>query len=64
MPDWPKSFFTFRANLLTARVSARLRRRSHAPSEQGKAFGALAEKLGATAFWRAAGVERGMTYEA
>ena len=64
MPDWPKSFFTFRASLLTARVAARMRRRSHAPSEQGKAFGALAEKLGATAFWRAAGVERGMTYEA
>lgn len=64
MPDWPKSFLTFRASLLTARVASRLRRRNHAPAEQGKAFNTLVEKLGATAFWRAAGVERGMTYDA
>lgn len=64
MPDWPKSFLTFRASLLTARVASRLRRRSHAPAEQAGAFKTLVEKLGATAFWRAAGIECGMTYEA
>lgn len=64
MPDWPKSFLTFRAGLLTARVASRLRRLSHAPAEQGKAFNTLIDRLGTTAFWRAAGVERGMTYDA
>lgn len=53
----------FRAGLLTARTAWGLRKKTAAPTEQKAAFAALTEQLAATAFWRSAGVERGMSYD-
>lgn len=62
MPVWPKTFYTFRASLQTARMASRLRR-SHAEAEQTRAFQALLRGLSGASAWRAAGIEAGMSYE-
>ena len=51
------------AALAAARTGRRLRRRHVAGHEQSRAFAALADRLSATAFWSADGVERRMGYE-
>jgi hypothetical protein len=63
MPVWPKSFYVVRADLQIARIAPRLRRKTDAVA-QPRAFDALTRGLAATAFWRGAGVEPGMSYEA
>lgn len=63
MPVWPKSFYVVRADLQIARIAPRLRRKTD-PGAQPRAFDALTRGLGATAFWRGAGIEAGMNYEA
>ncbi|MEO5958449.1 MAG: GH3 auxin-responsive promoter family protein [Opitutaceae bacterium] len=63
MLAWSKSFLTFSASLLTARMAAHLRRKNAAAAEQKKGFDLLTARLAATAFWRQAGIEAGMSYE-
>ncbi len=63
MPAWPKSFYTFGVNLLTAAAEWRLRQKRAAPGVQARIFATLTGRLAATSFWREAGVEAGMDYE-
>lgn len=63
MPVWPKSYYTFRANLLTARTAARLRRRDRGTAAQNEVFSSLVRRLAQGRHWRALGVESGMSYE-
>jgi hypothetical protein len=63
MLPWPKSLLTFSASLWTARMAARLRR-DHAAAEQNRALKSVAAMLEKTAFWKRAGVEADMTYDA
>jgi hypothetical protein len=64
MPAWPKSIISLGATLLTARTAMRLRRRDRGNAAQRRAFGNILGHLAQTAFWREAGVQRGMSYEA
>jgi hypothetical protein len=63
MPVWPKSFYVMRADLQIARIAPRLRRKVDAVS-QPRTFDGLARRLAAVPFWREAGIEAGMGYEA
>lgn len=63
MPAWPKSFYTFRANLLTAGAEWRLRQKRSAIGAQQRTFAVLTQRLAATSFWREAGVTGDMSYE-
>jgi len=62
MPALSKSLLVFGAGILTARASSRLRRKRGADSRQQKTFGGLAARLAEAGVWRAAGVEKAMTY--
>ena len=64
MTAWSKSFHTFRAGLLTAAVEWRLRQKRGDADAQARVFQKLGAKLATTSYWREAGVEPGMTYEA
>lgn len=64
MPVWPKSFYTFRANLLTARMARHLRRTGTGDAEQAATLAQLCAQLAGASYWRGVGVERGLTYEA
>jgi hypothetical protein len=63
MPAWPKSFYTFRANLLTAGAEWRLRQKRGAARAQQRTFGELTRRLSTTSFWREAGVTPGTSYD-
>ncbi|HVS53939.1 MAG TPA: GH3 auxin-responsive promoter family protein [Opitutaceae bacterium] len=63
MPVWPKSFHVFGATVQAARTARRWRSKNSAAPEQERAFAELARRLGATTFWRAAGIEPAMDYE-
>lgn len=63
MPAWPKSFYTFGLSLRTAATEWKLRRTHSAPEDQDRAFAGLLPRLAPTSYWRAAGVEAGMSYE-
>lgn len=62
MPDWSKNLHVFGAGLSTAAAEWRLRRRRSAVAAQARTFRRLLPRLGATSFWRAAGVEAGLDY--
>lgn len=62
MPAWPKSILSFGASILTTRTRYRLRQKHAALSAQKKAFAELMRQLALTKFWKAAGIESGMTY--
>ena len=64
MPVWPKSFYTFRANLLTARIARHLRRTETDEAAQEMTRAQLCDQLAGAAYWRGAGIERGMDYRA
>ena len=64
MAVWPKSFYTFRANLLTAGMARNLQRPGTDEAEQEKALAHLCDQMGSTSHWRGAGIEHGMTYQA
>ena len=64
MPAWPKSIFTLGASVLTARAARRLRRTKSDVPAQERTFRDLTARLGTTSYWRAAGIEPGMAYEA
>lgn len=64
MPAWPKSIISLGATLLTAQTAMRLRRRDRGRSPQRQAFAHTVAQLARTRFWRDAGVENGMPYEA
>jgi hypothetical protein len=63
MTALPRRIFLAGADLLTARAVRRQRKASHAPAEQAAAWRLLVANLAATAYGRAAGVERGMAPE-
>ena len=62
MPLWPKSFYSFRASLGTARTEWKLRKKHCAPEEQERVFKTLVGRLAGASFWRGAGIEDGMDY--
>jgi hypothetical protein len=62
MPAWPKSFYTFGANLLTAGAEWRLRQKRSAIGAQQRTFSVLTRHLAATSFWREAGVVSNLLY--
>ena len=64
MPAWPKSLFLFGVNVLAAAAELNLLQRGGAVALQARAFKRLTRRLGATSFWREAGVEPGIRYEA
>ena len=64
MPAWPKSLFKFGVNMLAAAAELNLLQRGGAVALQARAFKRLTRQLGATSFWRAAGIEPGIGYEA
>lgn len=64
MPVWPKTFYTFRANLLTAGMARRLRRPATVAAEQAQALGQLCAQLARTSYWRGLGLEPEMPYAA
>jgi hypothetical protein len=64
MPAWPKTLLSLGASLLTARMAGRLRRSNDAPAAQQHTFRALKLQLARTSFWREAGIEPGLSYEA
>src|SRR5208282_1139124 len=59
----PRSFLTFGASLLSARAGMRLRRSRSGDGGQRRAFRLLVPKLAVASVWKAAGIERGMSYE-
>ncbi len=63
MMAWSKSLYTFGAGLLTAKTEWQLRRKHAAPEAQQRVIRRLIAKLASTTYWRAAGIEPGMTYE-
>lgn len=63
MPVWPKSYHTFAVNLRTAATEWKLRRKRTAVGDQQRGFNHLIGALAGTAFWRQAGIERGLDYE-
>jgi hypothetical protein len=62
MPVWPKSFYTFGVNLMTAATEWRLHRRTSAVEPQREALSQLTQRLATTSHWRALGVEAGLPY--
>ncbi len=62
MPVWPKSFYTLRASMLTARTAGRLRGPARGGADQSRTFAALTRQLAGTSYWQQAGVEVGMDY--
>lgn len=64
MPVWPKSLLLLGTSVLTPVTAARLRRKRGSVKDQQAAFAALKPKLAATSFWREAGVEATMDYDA
>ncbi len=64
MTAWSKSFHTFGAGLQTAAAEWRLRQKRGATEAQARAFRRLVQKLAATSYWREAGLEPAMTYDA
>ena len=62
MTAWPKSFYAFGANLLTAGAEWRLRQKRSALGAQKRTFAVLTGRLATTAFWRDAGVAAAMSY--
>jgi hypothetical protein len=62
MPAWPKSFYTFGLSLKTAATEWKLRHKRSAVGCQERTFAEFTPRLASTSFWRAAGIERGMTY--
>jgi hypothetical protein len=64
MPAWPKGPYVFAANLLAAAAELNLLQRGGAAALQMRAFKRLTRRLGTVAFWREAGIEPGMRYEA
>ncbi len=63
MPAWPKSFYTFGANLLTAGAEWRLRRKRSALGAQERTFTVLKSHLAGASFWKENGVTAALTYE-
>jgi hypothetical protein len=63
MAAWPKSFYTFGANMLTAGAEWRLRQKRSAPGAQQRTFEGLTRKLATTSFWKDAGVVADMSYD-
>jgi hypothetical protein len=63
MAALPRSFLTFGAGLLSARAGMRLRRTRGGAGHQRRAFRLLVPKLAVGSVWKAAGIERGMSYE-
>lgn len=63
MTAWPKSFYAFGANLLTAGAEWRLRQKRRALGAQKRTFAALTGRLATTAFWRDAGIVANMSYD-
>ena len=63
MTAWPKSFYAFGANLLTAGAEWRLRQKRRAAGAQQRTFAVLTARLATTAFWRDAGIVAGMSYD-
>ncbi len=61
---WPKSLLILGAGVRTALTEWRLRQKGRASAGQRRAFAHLTRELGRTTFWRAAGIEPGMKYEA
>lgn len=64
MPVWPKSFITLGATLLTVGHAMWLRRRDRGIGGQRRTFETIVRQLAGTSFWRAAGIEPRMRYEA
>ncbi len=62
MPVWPKSFYTFGVNLMTAATEWRLHRQTSAVEPQREALAALITRLAATSHWRTHGVEARLPY--
>jgi hypothetical protein len=62
MPAWPKSILMIGANVLTARTAMRLRGDASVRTQRA-AFRHLIRRLGATSYWREAGIRAGMSYE-
>jgi len=63
MPAWPKSVYTFGANLLTAGAEWRLRQKRSALGAQKRTFDVLIGHLARTSFWQGNGVVAGMSYD-
>lgn len=63
MTAWPKSFYAFGANLLTAGAEWRLRQKRSALGAQKRTFEVLTGRLATTSFWRDAGVVADMSYD-
>lgn len=63
MPAWPKSIYSFGANLLTAGAEWRLRQKRGAVGAQKRTFEFLTTHLAATSFWKANGIVAGMSYD-
>ena|ERR1039457_2596266 len=63
MAALPRSFLTFGASLLSARAGIRLRRTRGGVGDQRRAFRLLVPNLAVGSVWKAAGIERGMSYE-
>ena len=62
MSAWPKSFYTFGANLLTAGAEWRLRQKRRAIGAQQRTFSVLTGHLATTSFWREAGIVSNLVY--
>jgi hypothetical protein len=62
MPAWPKSFYSFGANLLTAGAEWRLRKKRSAIGTQERTLAGLTGHLAAASFWRESGVVANMPY--
>jgi len=63
MPVWPKSLYSFGANLLTAGAEWRLRQTRSAAGAQKRTFEVLTRRLAGTKFWRDAGIVENMSYD-
>jgi hypothetical protein len=64
MATVPKSLMTLGASLLTARAAMRLRRTKSVDAAQQRIFAHLVSKLAQGSFWKHAGIEAGMKYDA
>ena len=62
MSAWPKSFYTFGADLLTAGAEWRLRQKNSAVGAQQRTFSVLTGHFAATSFWREAGLVANLSY--
>lgn len=62
MPIGPKSFHTFRVNLLTAQAGRRLRKDGSPQPAQAQALATLTGRMAAASHWKSAGIEARMPY--